>query len=97
MNMDNNRKACNICNKRVLNHSYHLQCDICQCFVHLKCLPYVTREDDLYVKRTGNKWFCTCCTSILLPFNHFDDDHAFNSAIAENFVNKCSVTLDNLN
>ena len=57
MNMDNNRKACNICNKRVLNHSYHLQCDICQCFVHLKCLPYVTREDDLYVKRKETNGF----------------------------------------
>ena len=95
--MDNNKKYCNICEKRVLDHSYHLRCDVCNCLVHVNCLPYVSREDHLYLRRNGNKWFCTRCTANLFPFNHFDDDNDFESAIAENSCNKCALTLDRLN
>ena len=91
------RKDCNICRKRILNHSYHLRCAMCDGFVHINCLPYVSKEDDLYVHRNYHRWFCPICTASVFPFNHFDDDDIFQSVILENLVSKCSITLEILN
>ena len=94
--MDNARFNCNVCNKRVLAHSHHLNCHICQCNVHIKCLPNVTKTNDLYVKRNENKWFCTLCMMDILPFNHFEEDEQFKLAILEMKMNNLPITLDDL-
>ena len=74
--------ACNICEKRVLDHSYHLNCDCCRSRVHLNCLPMlVDRNDNLYTQRHSNEWFCTRCTSDILAFNNIDDDTEYLNTI----------------
>ena len=97
MIMASKRLPCNICNKRVLNHCYHLQCSLCQASVHINCLPLVSKKDALYVNRNNNYWFCTLCIQNALPFNHYDDDDDFVSAILENKMIESSVTVDMLN
>ena len=72
--------ACNICSKRVLNHSFHLNCDYCHGKVHLKCLPMVNKDDNIYTQRHINTWFCTKCTSEIFAFNSIvDDDEYFET------------------
>ena len=96
MIMANSRSLCNLCNKRVLSHSYHLQCDLCRCNVHINCLPFIDKTNDLYVKRNTNSWFCTLCMMNILPFNHFEDDQQFILAVLEDKINKSSVTFSEL-
>ena len=72
---------CNICNRRVLNHSYHLKCDNCLERVHLKCLPMVNKDDSLYINRNSNIWFCPVCLGNILPFNRIEDDDSYMEVI----------------
>lgn len=74
---------CNICNRKVLKHSYHLKCSICKNLVHLRCLASVTKEDSIYINREAENWFCTRCSMSLFPFNHFFDDELFYAEIME--------------
>ena len=94
--MDNTRSLCNICDKRVLSHSHHLQCVLCQCLIHVKCLPFVSKNDDIYVKRKENKWFCTLCMKHILPFNHYEEEKDFTVAILENKSTDPVIPLDDL-
>ena len=73
---------CNICQKRVLAHSYHLICVSCKGVVHLNCLPKITRDDAIYTQRHLNQFYCTLCLNGMLPFNNLDDE-AFCEAISE--------------
>ena len=75
--------SCNICKKRVQNHSFQLKCSSCRGKVHLKCLPVVDKHDSIYIHRESNIWFCTVCTQDLFPFNGIDDDCEFLETLAE--------------
>ena len=78
--------VCNICIKRVLPHSYFLECKSCKCKVHIRCLRMVNRDDPLYLNRNENVWFCTKCSEDIFPFNHIYDDSDFMSALSESFI-----------
>ena len=85
--------SCNVCDKKVLRHSYSLLCSSCDHFVHLKCLPFVTKTDELYITHRKNNWYCVKCISEILPFNNIfiifiDDD--FIAAITDNLTS-CEV------
>ena len=73
---------CSVCNRHVHTHSYHLKCSICFLKTHLNCLPLVSKDDNLYVDRLRNNWFCMSCLKSALPFNHYDDDDEFVSAVS---------------
>ena len=75
--------TCNICNKRILSHSHYLKCDLCEKPTHIKCLSFVSNDDNLYTNRTDNIWFCTCCTKEIYPFNHYDDDEEHLNALSD--------------
>ena len=74
--------AYNICCTRVLNHPYHLKCDLCETKVHLKCLPCVDKHDALYKQRHGNVFYCSLCLSEIFPYNHISEKY-FDAAITE--------------
>ena len=88
---------CNVCDKKVLRHSYKLQCSLCDHFVHLKCLPFVTKTDDICKTHKHNKWYCTKCISDVLPFNHMFTDEEFMLAISENLSSSEKIPFDELN
>ena len=88
--------TCNICNRRVLKHSYQLKCYFCRSLVHIKCLPQVDKTDSIYVERESNNWSCTKCNQSIFPFNHFQDDEDFYSAIHDQLLNCSSVPFDTL-
>ena len=73
---------CNLCNKKVLTKACYINCDVCHANVHIKCLNQVTKKNELYAKKDENNWICTCCSSILFPFNHYDDDLDFLMAVS---------------
>ena len=77
--------TCNTCQKKVLQHSFHLKCYICTHLVHLKCLPCVNKSDYIFNNRDANIWYCTKCTESLLPYNHIFDDSDFMDALSENW------------
>ena len=73
--------SCNICLKRVLNHSFHLKCQLCFSKVHLKCLPQVNKNDSLYRNKDSDTWYCTRCIGEILPFNSIEDHSEFDRVI----------------
>ena len=87
---------CNICYKRVLPHSYHIQCNNCKNLVHINCLPFVNRNDELYNKRHLSDWYCTLCSSELFPFNHILEEDEFILAISEYWTVDENVPIDDL-
>ena len=70
---------CLICNRHVHTHSRKLMCSICKKYLHVKCLDYNLASNIC----SENNYFCNCCTQTNLPFNHFNDDSDFLSAILE--------------
>ena len=75
--------SCNICKKRVQNHSFQLKCSSCRGKVHLKCLPVLDKHDSIYIHRESNIWFCTVCKQDIFPFNGIYDDCEFLETFAE--------------
>ena len=86
---------CNVCLNRVLMHSYNLTCDICNSSVHVKCLPWVNKNDPLFTKRHENFFYCSLCLRDILAFNHFEDDE-FIEAISESWENRPLASFDML-
>ena len=75
---------CNICNRKVLSHSYNLRCFSCKNLVHQKCMPQVDRNDLLQISRNHSDWYCSLCVADILPFIHLTDNLEFINAISEN-------------
>ena len=75
--------SCKRCTKKVQSHSYHLRCDVCIGLVHLKCIPYLDKNDSVYTERSSNTWICPTCAEDIFPFNHFDSNDEFISALAD--------------
>ena len=87
--------TCNICIKRVLNHSYHLTCDFCKGTVHLKCLPSVNKNDSLYTNRDKSVFYCSICLRDIFAYNRLDDED-FIEALAESWENQPLVSFETL-
>ena len=63
-------------------HSFQLCCSNCQTLVHVKCLPFVTKNDSIYVERDSNIWFCSKCCIDIFPFNSLEDEE-YSDAILD--------------
>ena len=88
---------CRICSRRVLSHAYQMTCSLCSGVIHLKCLPFIDRNDPIYVDRNTNIWFCTVCTKHLFPFNHYDDDNDYDQAIFDiSKMYSCKMSIQEL-
>ena len=77
-------KICKLCDKYIHSTALYLQCDSCNSFFHIKCLPNVNKTDDIYQNRHTMTWFCILCIQNALPFNHYDDDCDFFRVLTEN-------------
>ena len=82
--------------KKLLSHSYKLQCQVCKCFVHINCLPYITKDDSLFTERDRNIWYCTICTEHIFPFNHYIDNITFLQTISESWMDKSKIDFENI-
>ena len=87
--------TCNICIKRVLNHSYHLNCDICKGIVHLNCMPCVNKNDPLYTHRDERIFYCSLCLLDIFAYNRLDDED-FIDALAESWENQPLISFETL-
>ena len=74
---------CDICKKRVRNHSFQLKCSSCRGKIHLKCFPVVDKHYSIYIYIESNVWFCTVCTQYIFPLNGVDDECEFLETLAE--------------
>ena len=88
---------CNICSKRVLSHAHRLQCCNCKDLVHIRCLPYVTKNDSIYINKACNIWYCKKCVQDIFPYNHYDDDDEFNEVLAEGCSHNRPAPFDLVN
>ena len=88
------KPECNICLKPVRNQSYKLKCHLCQCNVHLNCIPYMTRTDSTYIEREKNSWFCIKCNESIFPFNNIYEEEYFQEVIYENQIVKSIIPYD---
>ena len=57
------KNLCNVCNRKVLRHSYHRSCTSCKSLVHIKCVPQVNKTDSIYTLRNQDNWYCTKCSA----------------------------------
>ena len=86
--------SCNICTKRVLSHSFQLKCSVCLNKVHLKCLPFVSNDDSIYVEKDSNLWICTVCTKYIFRFNGIEENEEFLKILAEMQYNDSMIPFD---
>ena len=86
---------CNIWQKLVLAHSYHLTCVSCKGVVHLNGLPKITRDYAIDTQRHLNQFYCTLCLNDMLPFNNLDDE-ALCEVISEIQLKQTSVSFQML-
>ena len=89
-------KSCNICDKKVLRHSYHRRCTLCKSLVHIKCLPRVTKEDSIYTLRDDDDWYCSMCTEYIFPFNHIFTDDDFMASLSEYWDQSNIISFESL-
>ena len=75
--------SCNVCTKRVQNHSFHMECSFSQGKLHLKCLPMVNKTDSIYIHKDSNVWFCPVCTKDILRFNGIEEGREFLETLTE--------------
>ena len=87
---------CNICNRKVLYHSHHLQCKNCQTLVHIRCLPFIDKNDSVYTNRHTDVWYCTECTNEIFSYNHYIDNEDFMIAISDSWQSTEGVPFDQL-
>ena len=86
--------SCNVCTKKVLRHSYQLKCHVCTKSIHLKCIPFLDKNDSVYTERENNKWICPKCTENIFPFNHFHENQEFIFALADSWSIETAQLLD---
>ena len=79
-------EACNVCDKKVLRHSYSLRCFLCKCLVHHKCMPCVNREDFSHMSLNHSEWYCSLCITDIFPFIQLLDDTEYMNVISDDNV-----------
>ena len=72
---------CSVCYKNVLQFSYQLNCSFCSRLFHIKCLPFVSKNDSIYTNKDTDSWLCLRCSQENLPFNHINEDTEFFDAL----------------
>ena len=87
---------CDICIKRIALHSFHLSCSACDRSFHIKCLPFVSKTDSIYINRQENQWICIRCAEEILPFNNIDNDDDFYDALGEFWFNISDININDL-
>ena len=71
-----------------------MQCSYCHDLVHVNCLPCIFRDDPLYTERHINRWLCISCSNSVFPFNHFEEDIDFLSALSEYWVDEIKLSCE---
>ena len=87
---------CSVCYKNVLQFSYRLNCSYCSRVFHIKCLPFVSKNDSIYTKKETDKWLCLKCSQENLPFNHIDEDSEFFDALSEFWYDISNMSMNDL-
>ena len=75
--------VCNICDSRLQTHSRAFSCSIGSASYHINCLPFVTKDDSIYVDRKLDTWVCIKRTGELFPFKPWDDNDDFIESLSE--------------
>ena len=89
--------TCVICKHKLLLHSYYMQCSVCLSYVHLNCVPMLSRDDPLYQNRNNTNWICTLCIEDAMPFVHLVDDNEFLRCTNANKLSRLDMSIQELN
>ena len=88
---------CRICSSQVFSHAYQMTWSLCSGMIHLKCLPFIDRNDPIHVERNTNIWFCNVCTKLLFLLNHYDDENGYDQAIFDiSNMYSCKMSIQEL-
>ena len=90
-------RICVKCKKELLRHSCFMQCSVCYSYVHLSCIPMLSKDDPLYTNRFDVSWICTLCIEDTLPFVHLIDDADFQNCICNDKLPRSNLTIQELN
>lgn len=81
---------CNICCRKVQSFCIKISCNNCLYPYHAKCVNF-DREEVIQ----SVDWYCPPCMKKIFPYNHYDDDNDFLSALAEGMFN-CSIKFSEI-
>ena len=76
--------------QKVQSFNHTIQCKNCLEKHHTKCINI--NETEVMCEL----WYCPYCVQAIFPFNHFDDDDYFYSAVIEGMLD-CSFRLKEIN
>ena len=71
-----------------------MECSTCNNLVHVKCIPFLTKKDSVYLERESNKWICSKCIEELLPFNHLYEEDDFITALWDYWYTESPIPFD---
>ena len=83
--------VCLVCYRRIQTFCYYLSCLNCVRRYHARCVNL--DRDDIH---NVSMWYCPKCVQTTLPFNHYDDDDEFYSAVIEGMLD-CSFRFQEIN
>ena len=58
---------CKICNTNIKDTDRAAKCDICQFWIHMKCIN-LNHVDHKYLQGSNDPWFCISCCNEIFPF-----------------------------
>merc|ERR1712208_38802 len=87
---------CDICRKQIALHCHYLSCAACNRFYHIKCLPFVSKNDSIFVDRHKDNWICIRCVEEELPYNSLQDDDSFYDALSELWFDISDISIKEL-
>jgi len=67
---------CRICDKAVANSHKAIECDICRCWIHIKC-NNISSKDYEHLKHDNSPWFCIRCVKETLPFSYLNREDLY--------------------
>ena len=67
---------CGICKKAVANSHRAIQCDICQCWVHIRC-NNITATAYNQTINSNESWYCLKCLNDTFPYASLNQESLF--------------------
>ena len=93
---------CGNCKQRVKSNQDGLQCDACDSWYHLRCLPEairISRAEYTRLSQTNEDWYCYECQLPPLTDSFFSttDDNTDHTNVSEHTSSMCTELIPELN
>ena len=80
-----NCSKCTICSKKVAKNHKAIACDLCNCWIHIKCNQLSTSDYEKFKLNPNWNFTCLSCNRLNFPFMALNDDQ-FNTCVKKGVI-----------